>query len=124
MAEERRPRVNQAPGPGGPKGMRGPRPKLKNPGKIFKRIMGYVLKDYWMQCILVVICILVTVFAIDTEVRFSQFPKAHAPISVIPSGITRVFNPLNPQKALPITVRVSGITRSVNSFPLTYKCFA
>ncbi|MGN1159823.1 MAG: ABC transporter ATP-binding protein [Lachnospiraceae bacterium] len=72
MAEERRPRVNQAPGPGGPKGIRGPRPKLKNPGKIFKRIMGYVLKDYWMQCILVVICILVTVFASTQGTMFMK----------------------------------------------------
>ena len=53
------------PGRGGPpgRGMRGPRPKLENPGELFKRIMGYVLKKYWILCILVLFCILLSVFA-------------------------------------------------------------
>ncbi len=72
MAEERRPKVNQPPGPGGPRGMRGPRPKLENPGKIFKRIMGYVMRDYWKQYLLVVICILVTVFASTQGTMFMK----------------------------------------------------
>ncbi len=31
--------------PGGPmgKGPRGPKPKIKNPGKLFARLMGYIL---------------------------------------------------------------------------------
>lgn len=61
MAEEKRVKVNQ--GPGGPRGPRGPKPKIEHPGRIFKRIMGYVLKDYWLQYLLVVICILVNVYA-------------------------------------------------------------
>ena len=40
-----------------------PRPKLENPGKIFRRIMGYMLRSYTPHCILVLICILVSVFA-------------------------------------------------------------
>ncbi|MGN0168023.1 MAG: ABC transporter ATP-binding protein [Acetatifactor sp.] len=60
MSEERKPKVNQGPGPHGP---RGPRPKLENPGKLLKRMLGYTFKDYAVQWIVVVICIFVTVFA-------------------------------------------------------------
>ena len=49
-------------GPGGPRG-RGPRPKIENPGKLFKRVMGYTLKDYGVGWIVVVICIFVTVYS-------------------------------------------------------------
>ena len=51
-----------APGPSG-RGFRGPRPKIENPGKILKRIVGYTLKDYKVHWILVVICIFTAVFA-------------------------------------------------------------
>ncbi len=61
MAEERAPKVNH--GPGGPRGARGPRPKIENPGKLLKRILGYTLKDYAVQWIIVLICIVTTVFA-------------------------------------------------------------
>ncbi len=43
--------------------MAGPKPKLENPGKIFKRVMGYVGKKYKIQCIVVLICIIVSVLA-------------------------------------------------------------
>ena len=62
QASQRPPRENQGPGPGG-RGFRGPRPKIENPGKIFKRIMGYTLKDYAVHWILVIICIFAAVFA-------------------------------------------------------------
>lgn len=42
---------------------RGMKPTVKNPGKIFKRIMSFVLKKYAPACIFVVICIFVNVFA-------------------------------------------------------------
>ncbi|MCM1065598.1 MAG: ABC transporter ATP-binding protein/permease [Eubacterium sp.] len=58
MAEERKPKVNQGPGP---RGMRGPRPKIENPGKLLKRILGYTFKDYAIQWVVVVICIFTTV---------------------------------------------------------------
>ena len=61
MADERKPKVNQGPGPG--RGVRGPRPKLENPGKLLKRVLGYTFKDYAIQWIIVVICIFTTVFA-------------------------------------------------------------
>lgn len=46
------------PGPHGPKG---PKPKIKNPGKLFSRLMGYVLKRYGVLYAIVVICILLSV---------------------------------------------------------------
>ena len=61
MAAERKPKVNQ--GPGGPRGPRGPRPKLENPMGLLKRMLGYTFKDYALHWIVVVICIVTTVFA-------------------------------------------------------------
>ena len=60
MAEDRSPRVNHGPGRRGPGG---PRPKIENPGKLLKRVLGYTLKDYAVQWIIVVICIFTSVFA-------------------------------------------------------------
>ncbi len=42
---------------------RGPRPKIENPGKIFKRLMAYTLKDYWLHWVVVVLCIFTTVYS-------------------------------------------------------------
>ena len=48
MTEEKNQKINHGPGgpggPGGPRG-RGPRPKIENPGKLFRRLMSYTLKD-------------------------------------------------------------------------------
>ncbi|MDE7266181.1 MAG: ABC transporter ATP-binding protein, partial [Lachnospiraceae bacterium] len=60
------------PGPIGPRGARGPKPKLENPGKLFKRIIGFVLKDYAPHVIIVVICIFVGVFANVQGTLFMQ----------------------------------------------------
>ena len=48
-----------------PKGRtpRGMKPTVENPGKIFKRLMGYVFKYYGFQMVLVFIFILVGVLA-------------------------------------------------------------
>lgn len=48
-------------GPGG-RG-RGPAPKVNNPGKILKRIMGYVFHYYGIQCAIVLVGIVVSVLA-------------------------------------------------------------
>ncbi|MBD5500864.1 MAG: ABC transporter ATP-binding protein, partial [Lachnospiraceae bacterium] len=69
MAEERKPKVNQGPGPRGP---RGPRPKIENPGKLFRRLMAYVLKKYTPHCIIVVICIVVNVLASTQGTMFMK----------------------------------------------------
>ena len=42
---------------------RGPRPKVANPGKLFKRIMQYVMRKYTVHIAVVVICIFVGVLA-------------------------------------------------------------
>ena len=49
-------------GPGG-RGPKGPRPKVENPGKLFMRLLAYIMKNYAVHCILVVICIFITVLA-------------------------------------------------------------
>ena len=38
--------------PGGRGGARGPMPKVENPGKIFKRLLGYVFANYLYSFIL------------------------------------------------------------------------
>ena len=65
MSEDKNTKGNQAPaghGPGGPRGARGPRPKIENPGKLFKRVMNYTLKDYAAGWVVVVICIFASVY--------------------------------------------------------------
>ncbi len=47
----------------GPRGPRGPKPKIKNPGKLIKRILGYVMKDYKFPVVIVVVCIIAGVLA-------------------------------------------------------------
>ncbi len=59
-------------GPGGPHGGRGPRPKLKNPGKVFSRIMKYVGKGYMIQMIIVAILIVISVIASVQGTMFTQ----------------------------------------------------
>ena len=64
MSEDKNQKANQAPGghgPGGPRG-RGPRPKIENPGMLFKRVMNYTLKDYAIGWVVVVVCILASVY--------------------------------------------------------------
>ena len=51
------------PGPGRGNMMGRPGPKAQNPGKMFKRIMGYVLRTYSIHYVVVIICILITVFS-------------------------------------------------------------
>ena len=57
------------PGPGGP---RGPNPKIKTPGKLFARLMGFIFRKYLPACIIVVICIFVSVLA---NVQGTMFTK-------------------------------------------------
>ena len=57
-------------GPGGRNN--GPRPKVENPGKVFKRILAYVMSRYKVQVIVVLCCILLAVFAQLQGVMFSQ----------------------------------------------------
>ena len=59
MAEERAKEIK-----GGGRRMAGrPRPKVENPGLLFKRIMGYIFKYYGPHMITVFICIILSVLA-------------------------------------------------------------
>ena len=69
MAEKAKP----VHGPGGPGGRgRGPRPRVENPGKILRRLIGYVMRDYAIAVILVMVCIIYTAFATVQGTLFMQ----------------------------------------------------
>lgn len=55
-----------------PRPQHGPKPQIKNPGKLFKRLMGFVFKKYGIQCILVVICIIISVLSNIQGTMFMQ----------------------------------------------------
>ncbi len=61
----------QVKGPG-PRGPMGPKPKIKNPGKLFIRLMKYVMQKYTIHCIIVFICIIVSVLANVQGTMFIQ----------------------------------------------------
>lgn len=58
-------------GPGG-RCPKDPRPKVENPGKLFMRLLAYIMKNYAVHCILVVICIFITVLASVQGTWFMQ----------------------------------------------------
>lgn len=83
MADEKV-RVVHGPGARG----RGPKPKLKNPGITFNRMMQYILKKYLIHMIIVIACILTTVLA---TVRGTLFMKTLIDDYIIP--LTKSQNP-------------------------------
>ena len=54
-------RTVRGPGPRGNIGR--PRPKVENPGKLIKRVLGEVFKHYAPHCVVVLICIFLAAFA-------------------------------------------------------------
>lgn len=58
-------------GPGG-RGPRGPKPEVANPGKLFMRLLRYILKTYAIHCTAVVVCIFITVLASVQGTLFMQ----------------------------------------------------
>ena len=46
--------------PGGPRGARGPMPKIENPGLLFKRLFAYVFANYKLHFAVVIVCILLS----------------------------------------------------------------
>lgn len=79
--------------PGGGKGPRGPRPKVENPGKILKRLMGYVFINYKYHFIAVIICILLSSLM---TLRGTWFMQSLIDDYIIPLTKTEVpdFGPL------------------------------
>ncbi len=60
MADEK---VREIHGPGGRRMAGRPRVKVKNPGRLFVRTMGYMTRHYTPQLVIVVICIVIGVLA-------------------------------------------------------------
>ena len=60
MAEQN---VRTVRGPGGRGAMGRPRPKVANPGKLIKRVLGEVFKHYAPHCLVVLVCIFLSAFA-------------------------------------------------------------
>lgn len=69
MAEQKA--VKPVKGPGG-RVPRGQKPQVKNPGKILKRLFGYVMKNYRFHVITVVICIFTSVLCNAQGTLFMQ----------------------------------------------------
>ena len=84
MAQEKAKVVH---GPG-PRGVGGPRPKVENPGKLLKRIMGEVFKHYLPHCIIVLFCIVASAMA---NVQASLFLQTLVDDYIVP--MTRQANP-------------------------------
>ncbi|WP_029322186.1 ABC transporter ATP-binding protein [Butyrivibrio sp. AE3004] len=85
MAEEK---VKEVRGPGNRHMRGGPKPKIKNPGKLFTRLMSYVLKNYAIHLFIVVISIILAVVA---SVQGTLFTK-----TLIDSYITPLMGQANP----------------------------
>ena len=68
--------------------MGGPRPKVENPGKLLKRIMDEVFRNYLPHCILVLVCIVVSALA---NVQASLFLQTLMDDYIVP--MTRQQNP-------------------------------
>ncbi len=61
MADEK---LREVRGPGGGRRMAGrPRVKVKNPGKLFARTMGYMTRHYAVHLVIVIVCIFIGVLA-------------------------------------------------------------
>ena len=60
------------PGPMGGRPPRGAKPTVANPGKVFKRIIGFVAKNYLPHCIVVLVCIVLTVFSTIQGTMFTK----------------------------------------------------
>ena len=56
----------------GPRKPQGPRPKIKNPGRLLARLMRFIFKKYALQLTIVIICIFVSVLASVQGTMFIQ----------------------------------------------------
>ncbi len=56
----------------GPRKPQGPRPKIKNPGKLLARLMRFIFQKYALQLCIVIICIFVSVLASVQGTMFIQ----------------------------------------------------
>lgn len=68
------------PGPG-PRGPRGPKPRVENPGKLIGRLLKYVGKNYGIHLVIVAVCIFVSVIA---NVQGTMFMKNLIDLYIMP----------------------------------------
>lgn len=61
--------------------MAGPRPSIDQPGKLLKRVIQYVMKNYKFSCIAVIVCIVVSVLA---NVQGTMFTKTLIDSYILP----------------------------------------
>lgn len=92
----------------GPMRGRGPKQKVENPGKIMKRLFGYMLKNYKLQFFIVVVCIITTAVA---TLRGTLFMKSLIDDYIVPMTQTQNpdFAPLASALKQLITMYVIGI---------------
>ena len=92
----------------GPMRGRGPKQKVENPGKIMKRLFGYMLKNYKLQFFIVVVCIITTAVA---TLRGTLFMKSLIDDYIVPMIQTQNpdFAPLAIALKQLITMYVIGI---------------
>lgn len=95
------------PGPGRPV-PRGMKPTVENPGKILKRIIGFVTKNYLPHCIIVLVCIVVSVLA---NVQGTWFTK---------NLIDQYIEPLLADSAMGITPDYSGLLSAIGRVACFY----
>ncbi len=83
--------------------MRGQKPKIENPGKVFARVFSYVFRDYGIHMIVVAACIFTTVF---TSVRGTLFLRTLIDSYIKPMLLESNpdFNPL-----LQAIIKMAGI---------------
>ncbi|MCR5419700.1 MAG: ABC transporter ATP-binding protein/permease [Lachnospiraceae bacterium] len=79
MAEPKVKEIKMGRGPGA-RGF-GPRPKLDDPGKIFKRLIAYSFGEYKLQAVFVVVCIIISVLC---TVRGTLFTKELVDVYILP----------------------------------------
>ncbi len=77
MAENKKP----MPGPSGRNRGRGPKPKIDHPGKLFARIMKEIMKNYAPHCVIVLLCIFISVLA---SVQGTMFMKTLIDSYILP----------------------------------------
>ena len=104
MAENNKP----MPGPGGRNRGRGPKPKIDHPGKLFARIMKEIMKNYAPHCVIVLLCIFISVLA---SVQGTMFMK-----TLIDSYILPLLGQENPD--------FSGLAAAILRVGIFYLCGA
>ena len=104
MAANNRP----MPGPGDRNRGRGPKPKIGHPGKLFVRIMKEIMKNYAPHCVIVLICIFISVLA---SVQGTMFMK-----TLIDSYILPLLGQENPD--------FSGLAAAILRVGIFYLCGA